>query len=155
MNYIEIAKNKFENITITENYSDTFEELFNKHLKDLFNLANTLIENFHTEIITESIYWQTEAMILELLDDVEDDAILDELDILENMLYDNIKKALGESYNEIFNIKKNIDFTVHSILLSVKFNYFSRKDEFVNPWKYAEDILFNNSLLDIQKITYI
>ena len=123
INYIEITKKKFENIILTEKYDNNlFGEIFNKHLKDLFKIANFLNKNAYTDIITQNVYWQTEATILEHLDDVKDEIVLNELDNLENTLYENIKKALGENYIYTSELKKIIDYTIHCVILSVKFN---------------------------------
>jgi len=153
-NYIDIAKLSFQNLPLTDNYkSKRFTKNFGAHLNLLIETSESLDKTGASIFmerdfaINDKVYWQTEAMILENLDDVNDANILTELDNLEDQLYDTIKVSLGKNYDKTTELNKIIDNTVHSSLLSVKYNYFSKKDEFSNPWEDAKNILLENEVL--------
>jgi hypothetical protein len=153
-NYINKAKQQFGNISLTENYrKKMFAKNFGSHLNQLFEVSEVLDNSEHSIfrnkdiVVTDRIYWQTEGMVLEQLDDVVDNTVLNELDNLEDMLHENIKVAMGKNYERSSELNKIIDHTIHGILLSVKYNYFSEKDRYTNPWEDAKNILTENLVL--------
>ena len=154
IDHISIAKKQFNAINLTDNYRKKgFAKKFGEHIDQLFEVSE-IIDDAQTSIlkgkdasITDRIYWQTEAMILEKLDNVHDHAILSQLENLEDMLYENIKTALGKNYLKDAELNKIIDHTVHGTMLSIKFNYFSSNDILPNPWEDAKNILGEDMML--------
>lgn len=153
-NIISNIRIEIENLVLTDDYrSKIFAKNFNAHLNSLIDTSITLsgendsILSNNNVKITNSIYWQTEGFILEKLDDVTDVNIISQLDELENVLYDKIITSLGKNYDKSSTLNKMIDNTVHNTLLATKFNFFSRNDDFLNPWQDAKNILFENSVL--------
>ena len=152
--YIHIARSKFSKLPLTDSYkSKKFTKNFGAHLNLLIETSESLdatASSIYLDrdfVINDRIYWQTEAMILENLDDVVDVNVLKDLENLEDELYESIKISLGKNYNKTTELNKIIDNTVHSALLSVKYNYFSKKDEYNNPWEDAKNILTENEVL--------
>jgi hypothetical protein len=151
---IENTKNSIDKLQLTDSYrSKVYTKNFNSHLDcliqtsiDLTGNENTVLKKNNIEI-TNSLYWQTEAYILENLDDVEDDSILTELDDLEDILYNKIIKSLGKNYDKSSMQNRMIDLSVHNVIMYVKYHYFSKNKEFNNPWDYAKNILFDNSVI--------
>jgi len=150
---LESTKSSFQNINLAQNYRyKGYEKNFNEHINLLVETSHTLNNSSifsGTEFkVTNSLYWKTEAYILEQLDDVDDnEEVLDELDNMEDYLHEQIKVKLGKFYDNSSILKKMIDISVHNTLLSLKFDLFSRADEFKNPWECAKNILFQNSLI--------
>lgn len=151
---LETIKGNIDNINLTENYRDkAFTRNFNFHLDSLIQTSieltgedNSVFKSSNIKM-TNSLYWQTEASILEELDDVTDDFVLDELDNLEDLLRDKIISSLGKNYDKSSIQNKMIDVSVHNVLMSVKYNYFSKSPSFLNPWEFSKNILFDNSIL--------
>lgn len=153
-NIISNIKAEIDALELTEDYrSKVFAKNFNSHLNSLVDTSVLLSGDNHSVFsskdieITNSFYWQTEAFVLEKLDDVNDEQIINELDDLENILYDKIISLLGRNYDKSSTLNKMIDNTVQKTLLSIKFNYFSKNDDFINPWIDAKKILFENSVI--------
>lgn len=153
-NIIPNIRIEIDKLVLADDYRNkSFTKNFNAHLNSLIDTSIVLsgeassILSSHNVEITNSIYWQTEGFILEKLDDVVDVEVIGQLDELENVLYDKIIKSLGKNYDKSSTLNKMIDNTVHNTLMAIKFNFFSRYDEFLNPWQDAKNILFENSVL--------
>lgn len=154
IDYISRAKEEFSNIILTDNYKKKgFAKNFGEHVDQLFEVseiigdeAKSLLQGKEASI-SDRIYWQTEAAVLEKLDDLNDNAVLLDLDNLEDLMYDNIKRALGRNYSKESELNKIIDHTVHGALMAIKFNYFTKKDLFLNPWENAKNILGQDMML--------
>jgi len=154
IDHAKIAKQQFSKIVLTENYKKkSFAKNFGEHVDQLFEISEILDASQNTLLIgkdatiTDRIYWQTESQILESIDDVDDNEILTELDNIEDMLYSSIKVALGKNYDRSTELNKIIDHTVHGVVLSVKFEYFSNVNLFNNPWENAKNILDDDLML--------
>lgn len=151
---IDITQNEISDLVLTDDYRfKGYTKNFNSHLDALIDTSISItgednsVFKSNTIGITNSLYWQTESHILENLDDVTDNQILDKLDNLEDLLYSKIITKLGVNYNRTYIENKMIDISVHNVLMSVKFNYFSSANEFNNPWIPAKNILFDNFVL--------
>lgn len=148
----ENVRSEYLNFDLTESYrSKHFTKNFNSHLNLLFDCASAIDTNdtFKPTILdfNDNIYWETEAYIFENLDDLDAD-FKNELYNLEDELYCTIKNKLGINYRSNDSLlDKVIDNTIKSTLNALKFNYFSRKDEFINPWMEARKILTEDNVL--------
>lgn len=150
---LENTKASFENINLAENYRNKgYERNFSDHINSLVETSFTLnsgsIFSGNDFKLTNDLYWRTEGYILEQLDDIPDDSsLLDELDNIEDYLQDTIKSKLGRFYDNSFMLRKMIDISVHNYLTNLKFDHFTKSDEFKNPWESAKNILFENNLI--------
>lgn len=151
------AINKFGEVHLTNDYRiKRYRSYFQKHLTTLFDVSNVIVDNqgsiFNDTslVLTDRIYHQTEGFVIENLDDVDDINIEEDLENLEDFLYSKIKNSLGQHYDKnSIELLKMIDRTVHSAILSVKFNYFSKNEEFVNPWESESEIFLDNKVLHL------
>lgn len=150
---LENTKSSFENINLAENYRNKgYERNFSEHINSLVETSFTLnsgsIFSGNDFKLTNDLYWRTEGYILDQLDDISnDDPLLDELDNIEDYLQETIKSKLGKFYDNSFMLRKMIDISVHNFLTNLKFEHFTRADEFKNPWDSAKNILFENNLI--------
>lgn len=148
----ETLKNESLNFSLRENYLNrSYLNGFNNHVNSLFNceaelsLTPELLINENYKF-SKVRYYEAETAILEELDDVSDD-IETNLSNLEDELYSKIERELGNFYNRNDELGLMIDNTVHSVLLAVKFNFFSQKDSFLNPWADTMNILIHDRYL--------
>jgi len=153
MDYINNARIAFENISLTDDYrSKRFTKNFDAHLNLLIDTSNNLLGDNSSllgrreALLTDEMYWETEAYVLEKMDDVSDIHILQGLDDLEDILYNKIRSSLPQ-HERSTQVNLMIDNTVHNSLLAVKFNYFLNSSSYVNPWENAKKILTENSVL--------
>ncbi|MCD9855572.1 hypothetical protein LUD75_12680 [Epilithonimonas sp. JDS] len=152
-NILRNAREKFEKITLTDNYrSKKFTKNFDKHLAILVDTTiqlaeeNSVLTNKHIDF-TDKMYWESQGYILEKLDTITDSEILNEFDNLEDILYERIKVSLGNAYNGSEALNLMIDNSVHDTLLALKFNFFENKDNYFNPWEDAKNILVEDEVL--------
>ena len=152
--FLNSAKQTFENISLTDNYRNKkFTKNFDQHLNLLIDTTlmlageNETILNNPGVSITDQIYWESEGYVLENLDDVTDIDVLNTLNNLEDVLYNRIRASLGSTYDNSSKLNLMIDNSVHDSLLAIKYNYFSRKNDFSNPWEAAKNILIDNNVL--------
>lgn len=150
---INNARNQFDGLVLTDDYRmKQFTKNFDTHLSVLLDTTVKLSSSptilGKKDSMSDQLYWESEAFILEKLDDLTDTNILDELDDLEDHIYAKIKSELGNNYDDKDDkLNMIIDNSVHDYMLSVKFNFFSRKDSFTNPWESASDIIIENQVL--------
>ena len=150
---LEFTKSSFENVNLAENYRNKgYERNFSDHINLLvetsFTLNSSSVFSGNDFKLTNDLYWRTEGYILDQLDDIpNDDPILDELDNIEDYLQETIKSKLGRFYDDSFMLRKMIDISVHNYLNNLKFENFTRADEFKNPWESAKNILLENHLI--------
>lgn len=159
LNISDTLKSEVLNFTLTDDYrSKKFAKKFNNHINYLFDCAST-INNFNNTIsndfdFNDKIYWETEAFILENLDDInsndkeEIEYFDNQLLEIEDNLYDKIISDLGDNYKSSDSfLGKIIDNTVHSTLNSIRFDFFSNSEKFINPWTETKNILIEDSVL--------
>ncbi|MFD1257103.1 hypothetical protein ACFQ3S_09870 [Mucilaginibacter terrae] len=154
MENITSINKSLDNFEFSESYrGKAFVKNFNSHVDSLMETCSSLYDlpviedpNFN---FTNLIYWQFEALILEKLDDVIEQDVLNALDNLEDKLYSTLIKNLGQFYrNGNTNwINKMLDMTINNIVLAAKYEYFSQRDHFKNPWIDAMGILIDNKLI--------
>jgi hypothetical protein len=154
MNNLEFdnLKNETLNFSLRENYRNrSYLNGFNNHVNALFDCESELSicpellinDNYKFSKVR---YYEAETTILEALDDVGEE-IEDELSNLEDELYSKIERELGKFYDRNDELGQIIDNTVHTTLLAVKFNFFTNKDNFVNPWDDTRNILVSDNYL--------
>ena len=151
---IENTKESISGLHLTDSYrSKLYTKNFNSHLDSLIQTSIDLMANENNVFkrnnitITNSLYWQAEAYILENLDDVEEEDVLGELDDLEDILYNKIIKSLGKNYDKSSMLNRMIDLSVHNVLMYTKFHFFSKNKGYNNPWDFAKNMLFDNSVI--------
>jgi hypothetical protein len=155
--FIRDARNKLDEVHLTKDYRvKQYRNYFRKHLNSLFDISNIIVDNEESIfsqpslVLTDRIYYQTEGFVLENIDDLDDEAIDRDLDNLRDFLYHKIKVELGRYYDKTsIELLKMIDRTVHSAVLSVRYNFFSRSNEFINPWISENNIFTENKVLHI------
>ncbi|TRW25840.1 hypothetical protein FMM05_06355 [Flavobacterium zepuense] len=156
-NIILEARNTFSDVHLTNDYRiKRYRNNFQIHLNTLFDISNVIVDdsqaifNDTALILTDRIYHQTEGFVIESLDDLEDESINEEFDNLQGFLYEKIRRELGMYYDRTsLELLKMIDRTVHSAILSVKYNYFSKCNEFINPWESENNIFTDNKVLHL------
>jgi len=102
---LQNARTQIEDISLTDSYRDKkFTKNFDKHINSLIDTSILLSSSQDSLLsndvqITDQLYWESEANILEKLDDVEDPDIISQLSDLEDFLYSKIIRSLGRSYD--------------------------------------------------------
>lgn len=148
----EYHRNNILNFSLREDYRNrSYTHDFNNHVNSLFTCESELSENPDL-IISENYrfnkkrYYEAETSILEILDDVtfENEELFSNL---EDELYNKIETELGRFYDNSEEIGLIIDNTVHSAILSVRFNFFTRSKDFLNPWEDSARILRESNYL--------
>lgn len=133
--------------SLRENYHNrSFKNGFNSHVNALFTYEMELSK--HPELFlnenykfSKSRYFEAETSFLEALDDLDNPLIESALSNLEDRLYEKIERELGMYYDNNEELGLIIDNTIHNIVLSVRYEFFTRKDEFLNPWTETANIL--------------
>lgn len=138
--------------TLREDYRNrSYTHGFNEHVNALFTCETELSSNPELIIsedykFTKKRYYEAETSILEELDDISETN--EELfSNLEDELYDKIESTLGRFYDNSEEIGLIIDNTVSSNLLAMRFNYFTRSSDYLNPWEDSARILQDSNYL--------
>lgn len=153
-NILEIPD--FGDIVLTDSYRGKgYKRHFDQHLNSLLNTSVEITQDYNRESIldrkdisiNDALYWEVENYILETLDDTSPE-VDDELFKLEDTLKSKIINSLGNLYDRSdVPLRLMIDNTVQDTLLSFKFELFSEKDRYQNPWDPAKKILFEDNVL--------
>lgn len=154
MQSLDFNKDNIKNILLTDNYrAKSYVKNFNYHIENIVNTCSEIIGTNLTEVsnftLSNIIYNKCQAIILEELDDVDDLDLEAELDNIEDLLYDVLGKQAGKSNKKSDKnlVDSMLDLTIRNLILDYKFDYFSRSNSFINPWKISSKILFDNNLV--------
>lgn len=152
-NYFNELRERTLSFSLRDNYQNrSYTVDFNNHVNALFNCESELSENPDLLVsdnykFSKVRYYEAESSILDALDDIDDEVLENDLSNLEDDLYIRIERELGVHYDRSPELGLIIDNTVHSSLLAVRYNFFNKKDQFINPWEFTANILrFDNYL---------
>ena len=147
-------KDTIKNILLTESYrAKSYVKKFNYHIENVVTTCSEILGKNIAEDsdfkLTNSVYNKCQAVILENLDDINDLELDNQLDDLEDLLYDVLGKQARKSNKKTDQnlINTMLDLTIGNIILNYKFDYFSEARSFDNPWKESTKILFENNLV--------
>lgn len=154
-NIIAKAKEDFSNIELTDSYvAKRYTKKFHSHLAGLveaslnFTTSENPILKKKDIFISDDLYWQIEADVLENIDHVSDESILLQLDDLEDSIREGIIRSLGSFYRSSdLDLGKIIDYSVTKSVLAIKFNFMSNTDNINNPWEESKEILTDSKIL--------
>lgn len=150
---MEIINSKKENILnfkLTDSYRGKgFAKNFSSHVNGLFDLINEInsSDKMIEEVeLTDRAYFEMESHVFEKLNLDLNEEIEDEIDIIEESLYENINNELKLPQTDI-RVEKMIDNTVASCLNWLRFELLPTSNEYINPWLDASNILIENNML--------
>ena len=152
LNILKNRRNEILSFSLSNNYRNrSFTNDFNNHINSIFDCEYELGKNpdliSHDNFkFTNRRYSEAQENILAELDDI-DEATEAYLSILEDDLYLKIEKELGRFYDNSDEIGLIIDNTVQCSILSLRFQYFKRSNEFINPWEDSYRILTEKNYL--------
>lgn len=146
------VKNEILDFSLREDYRKrSYTNDFNDHVNSLFTCESELSSNPDLIInddykFSKKRYYEAESSILEELDDIEleNEPLFSEL---EDELYSAIETRLGRYNDNSEEIGLIIDNTVQANLLSARFNFFTRSNDFLNPWEDSAKILQETNYL--------